>query len=108
MISSRIKALRTNQTEAEKKLWGALRAKRFKELKFKRQVPFGRYIVDFACHEKKVIIEIDGGQHAVQHKDDSNRTLFLEKEGYRVLRFWNNEILENLEGVLDFLSRDLK
>ena len=93
--------LRKNQTPQEKKLWDILRNKKFENLKFKRQVPFGKYIADFLCESKKLIIEIDGGQHNEEENIlyDKERTAFFEKEGYRVIRFWNNEIDGNIEGV---------
>ena len=95
------KALRQNLTDAERALWYRIRAERLAELKFKRQEPMGRYIVDFVCHESKLIIELDGGQHAGQVSADTLRTRFLESRGYRVLRFWNDEVLKNMEGVLE-------
>ena len=93
--------LRKNQTPQEKKLWELLRNKKFKNLKFKRQVPFEKYIADFMCESQKLIIEIDGGQHNKEENIlyDEERTKYFEKEGYRVIRFWNNEIDENIEGV---------
>jgi very-short-patch-repair endonuclease len=90
--------LRNNLTEAEKKLWYYIRNKNF-GYKFRRQHPFGPYFVDFICLERKLIIELDGGQH-FNSISDKFRDDFLEKEGYHVLRFWNNEVLENIEGVL--------
>ena len=95
------KALRTNQTEAEQRLWYHLRAHRFMGLKFKRQKPMGRYIVDFVCVERRLIIELDGGQHAGQVADDQQRDAWLHNKGYTVLRFWNNEIMQQLEAVLE-------
>ena len=97
------KSLRSNQTDAEKKLWYQLRASRFQNLKFKRQKLIGNYIVDFVCLEQKLIIELDGGQHAEQIEYDKTRTNFLESEGYEVLRFWNNQVLHELEGVLEVI-----
>lgn len=89
-------------TEAERLLWFQLRDRRLAGLKFRRQVPIGPYIVDFVCPEKKVIVEIDGGQHNLPNERscDLERTRFLEAKGYKVLRFWNNEVMGNLEGVL--------
>ncbi len=95
------KNLRTNQTEAEQRLWYHLRAHRFMDLKFKRQKPMGRYIVDFVCEEHRMIIEIDGGQHAEQATYDQRRDAWLCSQGYTVLRFWNNDVMKNLEGVLE-------
>jgi len=98
--------LRQRLTDAEQKLWLALRDRRLENYKFRRQVPIGPYIADFACKSSKLIVEADGGQHAVS-KSDERRTKYLEDEGYVVLRFWNNDILENLEGVLHVVSENL-
>lgn len=95
------KALRSNQTEAEKRLWYHLRAHRFLGLKFKRQKPMGRYIVDFVCVERRLIIELDGGQHAEQVTYDQQRDAWLRSQGYRVLHVWNNDVMQQLEGVLE-------
>src|SRR3989442_1098660 len=91
--------LRSNMTDAEQKLWYQLRAKRFFGFKFYRQVPFAKYIPDFLCYEPKLIIELDGGQHADQIKYDQKRDAFFKNQGYQVLRFWNNEVLQNMDGV---------
>jgi very-short-patch-repair endonuclease len=93
--------LRRNQTDAERVLWFELRDRRLAGLKFKRQVPVDRFIVDFLCSEARLIIEVDGGQHA--GRDETNRTKILEAMGYHVVRFWNNDVLENLDGVLEEL-----
>lgn len=95
------KTLRTHQTEAEQRLWYHLRTRRFMGLKFKRQKPMGRYITDFVCMERRLIIEIDGGQHAEQLEYDQHRDVWLRSQGYTVLRFWNNEVMQQLEGVLE-------
>jgi very-short-patch-repair endonuclease len=98
------RALRTNQTEAERKLWSRLRAGRFHGLKFRRQVVFSaHYIADFVHAKSKLIIELDGSQHADRQAYDERRTQFLEREGYRVIRFWNNDVLQNMDGVLETL-----
>jgi very-short-patch-repair endonuclease len=96
---ARSRALRQNMTEAERRVWQILRSHQMKGYKFRRQVPMGRYIVDFACHEARLIVEIDGGQHDRSSPREAERSRFLKSEGYRVLRFWNNEVLANLEGV---------
>ena len=100
---TRARTLRHNQTEAEKRLWGYLRDKRLQDLKFNRQVPVGPYIVDFLCHERKLVIEIDGATHSDSHevRYDEKRTVFLNEQGYRVLRCVNADVFENLEGVMD-------
>ena len=95
------KALRSNQTDAEQRLWYHLRAHRFMGLKFKRQKPMGPYIVDFVCVERGLIIELDGGQHAEQTAYDQQRDAWLCNQGYTVLRFWNNDVMRELEGVLE-------
>ena len=100
------KSLRKSQTDAEIKLWYYLRAHRFMSLKFKRQKPIGQYIVDFVCIEQKLIIELDGGQHAEQVEADEKRTGFLESEGYQVLRFWNNQVLQEMESVLEAIHTE--
>ena len=97
--NSRARHLRKNMTEAEKKLWTLLSRRNLAGVRFRRQVPFGPYIVDFASHEAKLIIELDGGQHAIQSSADAKRSEFLNLQGYRVLRFWNNDVIGNLEGV---------
>ncbi|WP_291865854.1 DUF559 domain-containing protein [Bradyrhizobium sp.] len=95
----RARLLRRDATEAEKKLWQHLRQPPFKQHHFRRQATIGPYFADFASHQLKLVIEVDGGQHA-QLASDETRTRCLEANGYRVLRFWNNEVLENMSGVL--------
>jgi len=95
------KALRSNQTKAEERLWYHLRAHRFMGLKFKRQKPMGRYVVDFVCLERRLIIELDGGQHAEQTTYDQQRDAWLRSQGYAMLRFWNNDVMQQLDGVLE-------
>ncbi|MHB1398362.1 MAG: endonuclease domain-containing protein [Trichloromonadaceae bacterium] len=99
-LTQAAKQLRQNSTDAERLLWQHLRGKRLNGLKFRRQEQIGRYIADFVCYEKGIIIEADGGQHAVEKKMDEDRTSWLNSQGFRVLRFWNHEILTNLEGVV--------
>lgn len=98
MVNIRARSLRKTMTEAEKRLWNMLRDRRLAGLKFRRQYPISYFIVDFACFELKLIIEADGGQHNENAADDK-RTLALNAEGWRVVRFWNNDVLRNLEGV---------
>ena len=100
------KAMRSNMTKEEVKLWNILRAKRFYGFRFKRQVLIGDYIVDFLCPEQGLIVEIDGGQHNENDNiiNDELRTIYLEQQGYRVLRFWNNEVWNNIEGVLQVIK----
>ena len=94
--------LRKNSTPQEQKLWNLLRNRQLKNLKFKRQYPIGEYIVDFVCKEKKIIIELDGSQHNFEEniKNDNERTEYLENLGFKVIRFWNNEIENNIDGVI--------
>ena len=92
--------LRKNQTDAEKMLWFSLWNRQIDQLKFRRQVPLGPYIADFVCFENKLIVELDGGQHADAVAYDEARTRWLEGEAFHVIRFWNNEVLANMEGVL--------
>jgi very-short-patch-repair endonuclease len=101
-LTAYARSMRKEPTDAENKLWHFLRAKRFNGLKFRRQQPFKHYIVDFICHDCKLIIELDGGQHnELDGADyDRQRTILLEQEGYKVLRFWNHDVLKNIEGVL--------
>ncbi len=93
------RALRKNMTDAERKLWRVLKQEQ-QGVKFRRQYPIGEYIVDFVCLEKAVVIELDGGQHAAQEIYDRKRDRDLEAKGFKVLRFWNNDVMENLEGVV--------
>lgn len=101
------KDLRKNQTNAELKLWQHLRANRFYGLKFKRQQPIGKYIADFICFEHKIIIELDGSQHFNNKDYDNDRTKFLNNAGFKVIRIWNNDIFENIEGVLEQIKNSL-
>ncbi|MGB7876718.1 MAG: endonuclease domain-containing protein [Anaerolineales bacterium] len=94
------KELRRNQTEAEAKLWSRLRNHQLKGSGFRRQHAIGNYVVDFCAPRKKLIIELDGSQHLEQEEYDDERTESLESKGYRVLRFWNNEVIKDIDGVL--------
>ena len=99
MSREQAKVLRKDMTDAEKRLWYLLRAHRFQSYKFKRQVPIGPFIVDFACMGRRLLIEVDGGQHG-ESESDARRDKWLECRGFRVLRFWNNEVLKNTDAVL--------
>jgi very-short-patch-repair endonuclease len=101
------RGLRRRQTDAERRIWARLRDRRLLGVKFSRQVPIGSYIVDFCCRELKLIVELDGGQHAVHVDYDAGRTAFLRALGYRVLRFWDNEALSNTNGVLQRIAEAL-
>jgi len=100
------KKLRTNSTEAENYLWYQLRLKNL-GAKFRRQAVIGQYIVDFACFERKLVIEIDGGQHAL-NQQDKERDQWLQGQGFEILRFWNHDVLKNREGVLQKINERLK
>jgi len=93
------RALRKNLTEAEQRLWQQLKRRQIATVKFRRQQPIGPFMVDFVCFERRVIVEVDGGQHAEQAAYDEQRTCGLEAQGYRVLRFWNNDVLANTKAV---------
>jgi very-short-patch-repair endonuclease len=98
--------MRGNPTDAERKLWWHLRHRlNIPNTHFRRQVRIGRFIADFACHSARLIIEVDGGQHATMTAADAGRTKLLEANGYRVLRFWNNDVLKNIDGVLEVIQR---
>ena len=92
-------------TDAEKALWKVLRCRQVSGLKFRRQHPFGDYILDFVCLEKKLVIEVDGGQHGERTKHDEIRRQNLLTAGFRVLRFWNNEVLQEIEAVKERIWR---
>jgi len=98
--------LRNNSTDTEKYLWKYLRGRQLEGFKFRRQHPIGKYIVDFINLERKIIIEVDGGQH-LGNKKDKLRDKWLEEQGYEVLRFWDNEVLTNIEGVLESIRKKL-
>ena len=108
MTTPRARQLRARQTEAERLLWYLLRDRRLNGAEFRRQVPIGNYIVDFVCQEAKLVVELDGGQHADQVAYDTARTEWLVSVGYRVLRFWNNDLTENEEGVLTAIYNELE
>ena len=102
-----VENLRNNATEAERRLWQHLSRRQLKGFKFSRQIPLGPFICDFMCRERRLIVELDGGQHA-DNMRDVRRTAFLTAEGYRVIRFWNNDVLESIEGVLQTIAATLK
>jgi len=97
--------LRSTSTVAENRLWYYLRGRRFEGTKFTRQFPIGPYVADFACRAAHLVVELDGGQHS--DAADADRTRAIERFGYRVIRFWNNEVLENTEGVLAIIRHEL-
>jgi very-short-patch-repair endonuclease len=101
------RSLRARMTNAERKLWYALRDRRFAGFKFRRQVPIGPFIADFVCFSERLVIEVDGGQHA-ESRRDKRRDYWFKTNNFRVLRLWNNEVLSNLEGVMTVLASELK
>ena len=104
-LRNRARKLRRQQTDVETKLWMRLRDRQLNGAKFRRQHPIGPYIVDFCCPDRELIVEIDGGQHAEQASADQIRTNFLEAAGYRVVRFWNHEALEQMDAILEEIVR---
>jgi len=97
--------LRNNGTDAERLLWRYLKNRQLADVKFRRQQPIETYIVDFVSFEKRIIIELDGGQHVENERDDQLRDACLRKNGFSVLRFWNNDVFENIEAVLEVIRR---
>ena len=106
LMKQRARELRTRSTDAERHLWYHLRAHRL-GYKFKRQVPIECFIVDFVCYKKRLVIELDGGQHQARQIYDIRRTAVLSKKGFRVLRFWNQDVLQHIEGVLEVIRQAL-
>ncbi len=100
--------LRNNPTDAEALLWRQLRGRQLEGCKFRRQHPFLDFILDFACLERKLVVELDGGQHADSTAYDARRTAALEDNGFTVLRFWNNDVFKNMDGVLEVILRTLR
>jgi very-short-patch-repair endonuclease len=109
---ARARTLRQNMTEAERRVWQILRSHRMTGYQFRRQVPIGRYIADFVCptlcaRGARLIVEIDGGQHDRSSPREAERSGFLQNQGYRILRFWNNEVLANIDGVHETIAEEL-
>ena len=109
MQKIRAKQLRKNSTAAERSLWRVLRSRQLAGHKFRREQPLGGFIVDFVCFEKRLVVEVDGGQHQEQKQaaDDVERSAWLERQGFRVLRFWDDEVLKQIEDVKDAIWRAL-
>lgn len=108
MKRSQARVLRKNPTESERTLWKHLRLRQLEGWKFRRQHPLGPYIVDFVCLEKRLVIELDGGQHSEQTLYDTERTAWLETQGFQVLRFWNNQVLQETEVVKEVILEALR
>jgi len=107
MANTNARQLRKDLTEAEKALWSKLRYKQLDAHRFRRQIPIGPYVIDFGCLASRLLIEIDGGQHAERSGEDGRRTAWLGARGYRVIRFWNNDVLGNIEGVIEMIRSAL-
>ncbi len=105
----RARALRRDMTVAEKSLWSELRSRKLAGLKFRRQRPIGPYIVDFVCYEPRLVVELDGGQHGERERseDDVARTEWLNARGFKVIRFWNNDVLQNMDGALETILLEI-
>jgi very-short-patch-repair endonuclease len=95
-------------TDAELRLWMRLSRKQIDGHAFRRQVPIGTYVVDFVCLKRRLVIEVDGSQHATEREEDDRRTAWLESRGFRVMRFWNNEVLQNLDGVTEAIRAAMR
>jgi very-short-patch-repair endonuclease len=110
LMRDRARNLRRSQTEAESELWKRLRACQIEHAKFRRQQPIGPFIADFCCMEYRLVVELDGGHHANESETsaDQRRTAFLAQRGYRVLRFWDHEVLRDVEAVLDSIVAAIK
>jgi very-short-patch-repair endonuclease len=106
-LKERARQLRRDQTEAEKRLWACLRSRQLSGFKFRCQFVIGPFITDFCCFEQQLVVELDGGQHASNTDHDEARSDFLRSRGYKVLRFWDNEVFENIDGVLQRIAQTL-
>ena len=105
MNNNKARALRKNSTDAERRLWQHLRLRQIGGYKFRRQQPLGPYIADFACLEKRLIVEVDGGQHSEQAAYDARRSRWLEAQGFCVLRFWDHEVLRDIDAVKQVIGQ---
>jgi len=105
--TTRARQLRVEATNVERKLWARLRSAQMEGFSFRRQHPIGPFIIDFYCAPLKLAIELDGGQHADRRGYDAARTRFLESKGIHVIRFWNTDVIENIEGVLAAAHREV-
>ncbi|MEH6661587.1 MAG: endonuclease domain-containing protein [Parasphingorhabdus sp.] len=105
-LTKSARRLRRDMTEAERKLWSRLRNRQLDNVKFVKQCPVGPYIADFAARSQRLVIELDGGQHS--EGKDAERTRVIEAHGYRVIRFWNNDVMVNIDGVLETIVREIR
>jgi len=108
MVSKTARRLRKTPTDAEARLWSVLRKRQIEDARLRRQAPIGPFVVDFVCLARRIVVEVDGGQHAWRQDRDAARTAWLESRGFEVLRFWNNEVLGNIEGVAAKIARALR
>ncbi|MCG8359259.1 MAG: DUF559 domain-containing protein [Kiloniellales bacterium] len=106
--AAKARRLRTTMTDAERRLWSRLRRQQLEGYRFRRQVPLGPFVADFACLAEKLVVELDGGQHAIDAAKDRRRDAWLANRNYRVLRFWNHEVMRNIDGVLAEILRCLE
>ena len=104
----RARILRRDSTDAERAMWRLLRSRQLAGFKFRRQLPIGPYVADFACFARRLVVEIDGGQHGIAVARDAVRTRVIERHGFRVVRFWNNDMLANPKGVLTMILQALE
>jgi very-short-patch-repair endonuclease len=100
--------LRSNQTDTERFVWAKLRSRRFAGFKFRRQTPLGKYTVDFVCFQKRLDIELDGGQHLQQAAYDEERTAWLESQGFRVIRFWDHQVFDEWDAIEEVIWNSLQ
>ena len=105
--TTRSRELRANMTDAERRLWACLNARKVSGIRFNTQFPIGPFICDFVSRGAKLVIEVDGGQHSDSERADAARTRHIEQQGYRVIRFWNNDVLGNIDGVVAEIERVL-
>lgn len=108
LVHQRARRLRREQTDAEAKLWNRIRARRLNGFHFRRQFPISNFIADFCCHESRLVVELDGGKHVERASYDAWRTSLIAERGYRVIRFWDNEVLTNIEGVIEAILTALE
>ena len=101
------RTLRRQQSDAERRLWWYLRARQLSGVKFRRQQPIGSYVVDFCALDPKLVIEVDGGQHMERAAQDAQRSAYLQRCGYAVLRFWNDDVLQRTEAVLEQITQEI-
>jgi very-short-patch-repair endonuclease len=106
--TARSREFRLNATDAERRLWSRLSARQVANTRFNRQFPVGPFICDFVSRSARLVIEVDGGQHALKAEADARRTAYLESQGYRVIRFWNHDVLANTDGVVELIEQALR